>query len=241
MFCDFLFCFFTSEKRHEKNKAAKAAPKRVRRFNSALPEIPASQVEVVEDVDDSNVENAEELEAGFSKFFFGGGVHHVFFQTVHVGFVEFDEVAEPAFQTGWVADDDEFAEPPSKTRRITKDMSEEDIAKVKQDRLDRKRANSRAWHAKFESKGATCQPSFCFKGIVSKKSPFPLKLETLGFEVLKSSGSKDGDNETNPEDGEADVANVGADAEGSSPKTLNDARWAFETWQNLVTSLELST
>ena len=173
--------------------------------------------------------------------FFLGGVHHVFFQTVHVGFVEFDEVAEPAFQTGWVADDDEFAEPPSKTRRITKDMSEEDIAKVKQDRLDRKRANSRAWHAKFESKGATCQPSFCFKGIVSKKSPFPLKLETLGFEVLKSSGSKDGDNETNPEDGEADVANVGADAEGSSPKTLNDARWAFETWQNLVTSLELST
>ena len=82
---------------------------------------------------------------------------------------------------------------------------------------------------------------FVSKGIVTKKSPFPLKLETLGFEVLKSSGSKDGDNETNPEDGEADVANVGADAEGSSPKTLNDARWAFETWQNLVTSLELST
>lgn len=143
--------------------------------------------------------------------------------------MEFDEAAEPTV-ISWVADWDEFAEPPSKTRRITKEMSEEEIAKVKQERLERKRANSRAWHSKFESKGATCQTSFCFKRIVTKTSSFPLKLETLGYEVLKSSGSKDRDNETNPEDGEAEVAaNVVADAEGSSPKTLNDARWAFET------------
>ena len=59
------------------------------------------------------------------------------------------------------------------------------------------------------------------------------------FEVLRSSGSKDGANEIVPEDVQEQVVNPDA-AEGSSPKTLNDARWSFEPRQTFVTSLEIS-
>ena len=36
---------------------------------------------------------------------------------------------------------------------ITNDMSPEEVEQIKMERLERKRANSRAWHSKFESKG----------------------------------------------------------------------------------------
>lgn len=40
-----------------------------------------------------------------------------------------------------------------KAVRITEDMPEEEVAKIMQERLDRKRANSRRWRAKYDSKG----------------------------------------------------------------------------------------
>lgn len=40
-----------------------------------------------------------------------------------------------------------------KSVRITEDMTEEVVAEIMQERLDRKRANSRRWHAKYDSKG----------------------------------------------------------------------------------------
>ena len=124
----------------------------------------------MQDVGDLDVENVEGLKAGFVCFFFGGA-SSCFFQTLYVGFVQDDD---PRIKISWVAEDEfaELAEPPIKTRRITKDMPQEEVAKIQQERLDRKRAFSRAWHAKYESKGVTCQISFCLKQIVTKKSPF---------------------------------------------------------------------
>ena len=44
----------------------------------------------------------------------------------------------------------------SKAFRISKEMNEEEIAKIKHERLMRKGLNSRAWHGKFARKGVSC-------------------------------------------------------------------------------------